>query len=239
MARQARLVLLAAVVLVCAMLSATPAQARSSYYVYRHPVFLTGQKKLGDTGLCVEWRFQGSLRLDVQDNGKANYLYYKNPRVVDPEITVRLYDRCVSSYQDYRVAKSFYGADVRGIIYGANKETCSWNPSISASLPYGLSVSASPHCDGNDKVAKGFQGRFSPGTAVKYVRYVESGWAAKWNDSGSTRYIYDDGWKHYLCWDYRVAWKIYRREGSGAVGISDKSRWWSDCFNIWEATPYA
>lgn len=242
MRRRLGSVLLAVLVLLGALTMA-PSQARDytygDYYPWSHYVHLQGQNKLADTGLCVEWHLKGHLRLDVAHYGRNGNLYYRNARFVDPEVSVYTYDRCVSSYTQYRESRRFYGASVTGQVYASSKDTCSWNPSISAGFPWGFSVSVTPRCGDSTRTGKGFQGRFDPNRSVKFVRYLESGRAVQWKDKGRTRAVETGGFTKWLCFDYRAQWKIYRRSGGGSVGMGDKTRWWSDCFNIWEATPYA
>lgn len=226
--------------LLVSLLSAAPSSAaeEGEWYGFKHRVMLDGQRLVAK-GLCIQWNLVGDLKFTVKHYGSQGNLYYKNPRLVDPVVSIRAYDRCVNSYTDYRERRRFYGADLRARTYGSTEETCEWNPSVSAGWPWGVSLSVTPECGEDTKTRRGQQLRVEPNRRVHHVYMDVNGKATQWDASGRTRAVEDGGFKHWVCFSHQVYFTIYRSSGDSAGGIKDKGRREIDCVNIWEATPFA
>jgi hypothetical protein len=230
----------AALALLASLLSGAPSSAadQGEWYGFKHRVMLDGQRKVAK-GLCIEWKLAGALKFTVKHYGRQGNLYYKRPRLVDPVVSIRAYDRCVNSYTDYRERRRFYGADLSARTYGSTDETCDWNPSVSAGWPWAVNVTLTPECGNKTKTRRGKQVRVEPNRRVHHVYMDVNGVATRWDASGRTRAVEDGGFKHWVCFSHQVFFTIYRSSGDSAGGIKDKGRREVDCVNIWEATPYA
>jgi hypothetical protein len=203
---------------------------------YKKYVGLTGQRKIAKH-LCIEWHVKGYLKFGVKDYGKEGNLYYRNPRLLNPKVSIYAYDRCVAHYYDYREKRSFYGADLAGIAYGSNDETCDWNPSYAAGFPWGVSVGVTPEC-GKTRRGRDFKARVEPNKKVHSVYLRVVGVAGKWSANGRTRGVEDGGFYHPLCYTFQTRFTIYRRAGSSAGAIQAAGRRASMCVNIWDGASF-
>lgn len=127
------------------------------------------------TQSCVRVTLTGTMRVDVVWGNAAGYgtvAYHENPRLISPSMRITVYNNpdCTGT------RLTLTEAQLRQMWH---YNSCSANPGVSASYPWGVSVSVTPTC-GKKTVAK--RTTFYHANDSTYNQYT-SGTVARWKKS--------------------------------------------------------
>jgi hypothetical protein len=162
--------------------AAQPHDVRAAQsYLVREPYSSYRMAWVEEFNLCLGVYVTGQVRatktLEPIEGG--TWMRLSSPHLVDPDMQITVKQTC----DDSSAPKTRHRANVvayNHIFYG---HTCSYDPSFSASLPWGVGVSVTPDC-GDERVARHGDRQGNARNAYRF-RLDTQGYAFGWNDRAS------------------------------------------------------
>jgi len=216
------------------------ASTAGQWFTWSQDVSLTGQKWDANARTCVEWHFRGKIKFSAiyyTHFGNLSGIRWKNPRLVDPTISISTYDRCVSHYYDYRKKVLFNQLQVGGRIYGSNDEACEYNTDFTLSLPWGIAMNVTPEC-GSVKTASHWNAKSTQTSpaSLNSTSFTVSGKQAQWSIDDSTQQSFDEGRVHWVCFSGGVSYRLWRIVGSSDNVYAGRGKA-AECINMYDMVP--
>ncbi len=202
-----------------------PMRAAGAHWdTYEKTVIDYGTVRLVNLNRCVFYNFRATFKVRVGGTtGKKappryNVWAFENPRMVNPSLDVYFKRTCEF---DSRKLKSSR-LTTRTAVSSARltRNFCSFNPSISASLPWSVSVGIAPSCDDDSSKRAGRTRVLEPGSPQHRFAISSTGRAATWQKSSDSFLFKKVDKKIKLCFRGRYYFDVQNAAGDKSEDVT-------------------
>ena len=224
--------------------SAAQGAGESHWDTYEKKVIDYGSQELTHLDMCVNFNYKTTFKVRVGgttgQNEPPSYdvWEFKNPRMVNPSLDVYFTRTCEFGSRELKSSRLTTRTNVSAAKLTRN--FCNFNPSVSASFPWGVSVGIAPSCDDESSNRAGRKRINEPGSPKHRFEISSSGKAAVWEKTSETYVFNETDKKIKLCFRGRYYFDVQNARGNKSEDITINGRRSAMCLPVaywaWDVT---